>query len=147
MRLELRRLDAMRAATSCHNLWTHVTNDEYWDFRMYVRRATGREIPAYGSVEVAPGGEPPQYWTLAEPVIGVLEWSIDEIDLLLPARPTAFAVDELGKRVERGEVRTPSQGHLNVLQHIVDSLRAHLVGARPPGDGPIDHLVRLPPDP
>ncbi len=135
----------MRAAKSCHDLWMHVTNPEYFDFRMYVRDATGRDIPAYGAEEVARGGEPPEYWELAQSVVDALEWSVDQVELLLPDNPTASDVETFADKLAQGEIPAQSETHLKVLQHLVNELIGHVSGTRPLDDGPIDHLVRVPP--
>jgi hypothetical protein len=145
MQLELHRLDAMRAAKSCHDLWMHATNDEYFDFRMYVRYVTGKDIPAYGAEEVADGGEPPEYWELAQPVVDVLEWSVDQVKLLLPDKPTTSDLKTLDDKLAQGEVPARSETDSKVLQHLVNDLIGYVSGTSPLDDGPIDHLIRVPP--
>ena len=145
MELELHRLDAMRAAKSCHDLWMHSNNDEYFDFRMHVRHGTGRDIPAYGSEEVAAGGEPPEYWEVAQPVVDALEWSVDQLGLLLPDKPTVSDVKALDDKLAQGEVPARSETDLKILQQLVSNLLGYLIGTRPLDNGPIDHLVRVPP--
>lgn len=135
----------MRAAKSCHDLWMHTTNDEYFDFRMYVRDATGKDIPVYGAEGVADGGEPPEYWELAQPVVDALEWSVDQVKLLLPDKPTTSDLKTLDGKLAQGEVPAQSEIDLKVLQHLVNDLIGYLSGTRPLGDGPLDHLVRIPP--
>jgi hypothetical protein len=123
----------------------HVNNDEYFDFRMHVRYVTGKDIPAYGAEEVADGGEPPEYWELAHRVVDALEWSVDQLKLLLPDKPTTSDVGTLADKVAEGEVPARSEADLKVLQHLVNDLIGYVSGTRPLNDGPIDHLVRVPP--
>jgi hypothetical protein len=145
MQLELYRPEAMRSATSCHDLWMHTTNSAYFDFRMYVEQATGRELPAYGAQEVADGGEPPECWELARPVVDSLEWSVDQVELLLPDEPTTSDVCALEEKLAQGEVPARSEMDLKVLQYLVDDLIRHVRGISPMDVGRGEHLIRVPP--
>jgi hypothetical protein len=144
MRLEIRRLDALKAANSCQDLWMHITNPEYSSFQMYVRSGTGVEIPTLPTYEFPAGGEPPEYWEAAEPVIDALEWSIDELNLVLPAEPTPDEVGKLRDKLEQEGVPGRSEIEVKVLRRMVDGLLAYVLKLHDPDDHGLDHLIRVP---
>jgi len=133
----------MRAVGSCHDLWEHVTNDEYFDFRMYVEEATGEDMPAYGAEAVADGGERPEHWARAQRVIDALEWSLGLASLLLPDEPTAHDVDALENWLKQGVIPGWLEVESKVLQRLLNHLLVYLSGLSKLGEGRIDYLVRV----
>lgn len=141
MQLELPRLEVMRDAGSCHDLWKHVTNPEYFDFRMYVKEATGEDLPAYGAEVVPVGGEQPEHWARAQRVIDALEWSLGLTRQLLPDKPTAHDVQALDSWLEQGVVPGWLEIESKVLHRVLNNLSMYLGGL---SEGQKDDLVRVP---